>query len=417
MASSIKVLDMTVTSKISVNVSSFPKELQSSLGAAKSVDLVSIIKLLADDNKKISASAADKLYRTLDIKIAKIFGAKGALTATGRGFSPDILVTEQQNNLIFKDIALRKIQLSLAKADAELFKSIFLEEGQTNVEIKSIALNKKQLATGPIKIAGGEGISLSDVTTSQRFFGNEKEIPAADINEAFRKLRNSLNDKDIISIIDSTPFLRKNFLSKAQKIVIPYNNNGKVGLKAIILEWEHIKAFANFTVIDSRLQVKYPQKFINDILRTIQTETAKSSIYIDNSQYNIEYLAGSIIVKNVNNFLDIKAPTIKQKKDTTQQFISSAQWTALVQKRLGDTMLRAGEPAAPNLKERSGRFRASVQIIANYRTNLLQYSYNPFLDSLQAYGYRPDLQVARATREVAQQLYARKFNIIRNPSQ
>jgi hypothetical protein len=111
----------------------------------------------------------------------------------------------------------------------------------------------------------------------------------------------------------------------------------------------------------------------------------------------------------------------KETQDKAQQFISSAQWTALVQKRLAITMSKFGEPSAPNLKWRTGKnFVDSVKINVNYRTKpepTATYWYNPFLDSLQAYGYRPDLQVARATREVAQQLYARKFNIIRNPSQ
>ena len=124
-----------------------------------------------------------------------------------------------------------------------------------------------------------------------------------------------------------------------------------------------------------------------------------------------QYVVGSAIIARGSI---ISAKTKKQ-FDTSkaQQFISSAQWTALVQKRLGDTMSRFGEPSAPNLKERSGRFRGSVQITANYRTNLLQFSYNPLYSSLQAYGYRPDLQVKRSIREVAQQLYAREFNIIK----
>jgi hypothetical protein len=99
---------------------------------------------------------------------------------------------------------------------------------------------------------------------------------------------------------------------------------------------------------------------------------------------------------------------------TKQKLISGVQWTVLTQKRLGETMLRLGEPEPPELKERSGRFRSSVQVFANYRTMTLQYLYNPLYSSLRKYGYRPDLQVETAIREVAQSLYAQKFNIVRS---
>jgi hypothetical protein len=103
----------------------------------------------------------------------------------------------------------------------------------------------------------------------------------------------------------------------------------------------------------------------------------------------------------------------QQQRIGRQKFISGVQWTALTQKRLGETMLRLGEPEPPELKERTGRFRDSVQVFVNYRTRILQYTYNPLYRSLQKYGYKPDLQVETAIRQVAQQLYAQKFNITR----
>lgn len=100
-------------------------------------------------------------------------------------------------------------------------------------------------------------------------------------------------------------------------------------------------------------------------------------------------------------------------KPTPQKFISSAQWTYLVQKRLGDSMLSFGEPEPPDIKERSGRFRRSVDVTANYRTKTIQYTYNPLYRSLEHYGYHPELQVERSIRQVAQDLYAREFSILR----
>lgn len=96
-----------------------------------------------------------------------------------------------------------------------------------------------------------------------------------------------------------------------------------------------------------------------------------------------------------------------------QRFISGVQLTQLVQQRLGKTMRKFGAPEAPDLVERSGRFRQSVNIIANYRKNVIMYYYNPIYDNLNKYGYKPSEQVGKATREVVQTLYARAFNIIK----
>lgn len=114
----------------------------------------------------------------------------------------------------------------------------------------------------------------------------------------------------------------------------------------------------------------------------------------------------------VSSGLNVQGAGKKDRK-AMQRFISGVQLTQLVQKRLGRTMERFGNPEAPNLKERSGRFRTSVEIIADYRKNIIAYRYNPLYDQLNKYGYKPSDQVGRATREVVQTLFARAFNIVR----
>ena len=76
-------------------------------------------------------------------------------------------------------------------------------------------------------------------------------------------------------------------------------------------------------------------------------------------------------------------------------------------------MQKGGEASPPELAERSGRFRNSVQILADYKKSVIAFKYNPLYDSLKKYGYMPDKQVATATREVVQALFARAFNIVR----
>ena len=85
----------------------------------------------------------------------------------------------------------------------------------------------------------------------------------------------------------------------------------------------------------------------------------------------------------------------------------------LTQRRLGETMSRFGEPYPPDIKERSGRFRRSVEVTANYRTRMLAYTYNPLYRALEHYGYHPELQVERAIRDVAQELFTTRFHVVR----
>ena len=106
--------------------------------------------------------------------------------------------------------------------------------------------------------------------------------------------------------------------------------------------------------------------------------------------------------------------TTKQKK--AQQFISGAQLTALVKKRLGDKMPkgpRRGPPLSDDiLTERTGRFRQSVQVIPNYRNSIIRYFYNPLYKTFVGTERDPDRFVGETIREVVSGLYARRFNIV-----
>jgi len=111
--------------------------------------------------------------------------------------------------------------------------------------------------------------------------------------------------------------------------------------------------------------------------------------------------------------LTVRQPKKGKPKTPLQTFISSVQLTQLVQKRLGETMEKAGLATPPDFKERTGRFRRSVQIIADYRRSVMRFYYNPLYRANEQYGYQPDQQVETATREVVQTLFSQKFNIVR----
>ena len=127
--------------------------------------------------------------------------------------------------------------------------------------------------------------------------------------------------------------------------------------------------------------------------------------------YSVRYSSSSGTGANLfkGSALESKRASNNQ---TSQQFISGAQLTALVQKRLAATMGR-GVPNPPWLKERSGRFKDSVTIRPNYKTQTIHFDYMPLYDNNITYGYDVPKQVRQATREVVQMLFSRKFNIIR----
>lgn len=157
----------------------------------------------------------------------------------------------------------------------------------------------------------------------------------------------------------------------------------------------------------------------SDVTAFLQEVISIAKEFETGSDTPVVYETQIPLQKQGNTSLKITFPvTPRQKtsKSATQTFISGIQWTVLTQRRLGETMLRMGDPEPPELKERSGRFRQSVQVVPNYRLSLLQYNYNPLYRSLQKYGYKPDLQVETAIREVAQSLYMQRFRIVRTSS-
>jgi hypothetical protein len=171
--------------------------------------------------------------------------------------------------------------------------------------------------------------------------------------------------------------------------------------------------FVKYAVANRLGKIKDFDEYIKECI-TLANEFADSSHTPIEYESNLSTNKASTLKQNVSMKGSGKSRQVN--KPTPQKFISSAQWTVLVQKRLGDSMLSFGDPEPPDIKERSGRFRKSVDVTANYRTKTIQYAYNPLYRSLEHYGYHPELQVERSIRQVAQELYAREFSIMRRGS-
>lgn len=108
---------------------------------------------------------------------------------------------------------------------------------------------------------------------------------------------------------------------------------------------------------------------------------------------------------------------IRGEPKKVQKFISGAQLSALVRRRLGDKMPsgpRRGPPLSSNiLTERTGRFRSSVQVIPDFRRSVMAFFYDPIYKVFVGTQRDPDEFVGDTVREVVQGLYSRAFRILR----
>ena len=117
------------------------------------------------------------------------------------------------------------------------------------------------------------------------------------------------------------------------------------------------------------------------------------------------------------NELSVGSKNLKKEREDRRNantFISAIQLTALVRARLQQTMATTGEADPPLLKNRTGTYIDSINVFPNYKTSRIRYTLAPHYRSLEQYGYIPDGQAIIGIRQVVQQLFTQKFNIVRS---
>lgn len=405
----------------------------------------SYVSALANKDKK----TADSIQRYLEQKTSRLLKANLVQGKLGQSQVTDFV-------------------LSPSSPILELFKQeVTASSDVTSVEFKALAgaykgtkIGQITLSTGTTsrdtvyQVEGESAITGSDISTN--ILGNTKKGYLVDLDPYFTDQRNkqpknrntaAVTDRVFNYYMSKEPRLKQLFYSKASTMVLnniySLDSNGyrRSGTRLIGIQFPisafnsvNFKAVIEGNAIIISINDSFQNKIFNlidkDYLKFLETTTSevqKVKVTNKNKTFNIDLLpvlkgsqifgaelTRSIKVRPSDTFIiSSTAQGARQQKESKQAFISGVQWTVLTQRRLGETMLRLGEPEPPDLKERSGRFRSSVQVFANYRTRTLQYIYNPLYSSLHKYGYRPDLQVETAIREVAQSLYAQKFNIVR----
>jgi hypothetical protein len=129
----------------------------------------------------------------------------------------------------------------------------------------------------------------------------------------------------------------------------------------------------------------------------------------------LEYLQGSAII--FQGGITKKKNAGPKNQSRQQKFISAAQLTAILQRRLAQIMPRGpqkGPPLSPNiLTERTGRFRTSVTAIPSYRSNLIRFFYDPIYKTFINSPRNPDVFIANTLREIIRENFSRQFGIVR----
>lgn len=382
----------------------------------------------------------------MDEIVSKAIGASAVVNTAGHGVIFDNIVIKNdgtiemsENKLISSVVSTEGIvekvsQISVAGGGginlAPGVKTLFT--GDT-VDITNITLSKGAISD---KVDLSDALSKVEVSFSKYFIS--ELIKNKDNQTALKKLIGSNRS-------EAATALRRNFELKSSDIRVVLNINGRAVIRSIGWTWKDIQnnSRAKIDVVPDgsggvNFNIYFTESLVRDALNKTETILRQKEIeisqdiaeslavqfatfspeviaFLDSYSINLSrtYDVGSLLVSRgkVKDTSKIVRKPTQQK--TTQQFISNAQWTVLTQRRLGESMLTFGEPEQPDIKERTGRFRRSVAVTANYRTKIIQYTYNPLYRALEHYGYHPELQVERAIRRVAQDLYSREFSIIR----
>ena len=338
-----------------------------------------------------------------------------------------------------------------------------IESGE---ELKAVSTKEedgKFVRASPVKVAGGEGISLKrgrqELVTGFGPSGKAETAEFATTRFVNSLIRNKNDSRAILKLLDgkgkAAQAVKASLSAKTNFINIPVVFQGVTQNRRIEFTWPEIrkavqKGGFKFLVKETDAGIKFQAYFtagtitkaLNDMdkvlikelkdgsLGKVITEVVAAIMALPSqggvkdlkeflkesgfSQYAMEYIAGSAIISK--GTIAIKKGKAQNRKKS-QQFISTAQLTALTQKRLAQIMPkgpRRGPPLSDDiLTERTGRFRKSVMVIPNYRKNMMRFMYDPIYKTFIGTSRNPDDFVTRSIREVVQSVFGRQFLIIR----
>jgi hypothetical protein len=385
--------------------------------------------------KPILTSLAKKLNSQVEKAFVDALGGSQIVAKTGIGFQPDYYIQ------IDDKIEVREQKLvSTTENNDQIFR------------------NKA------VKLAGGEGILLSSGSQSflQAYSLDEKgnivkNIVTAPTTYLFNKLVSAKSSEEIKNILSTSgkanTYLRNNIMLKAQNIDIPVVFRGVLENRTIKFTWNDIVKNKYITIkvnkLDNNtlsLQVSFSAatitKALNDVQKIIIREIngelgitilkAIADIFtLPNSvtakeladwlkengfEHGISYLVGSAIISKGNiRFTSSDKPV--KRKITTVKTISDIQMSVLIRKKTEQIMPHGplrGPPLSPTvLTYRTGQFVESLNVIQDFRNQIIRYYYSPNYLAHETTRRAPRFLLQKSIREVVQQEYGVKFKIIR----
>ena len=415
-------------------------------------------KLIGHNSRPDALASALKLNQKI---YAIAFKApKGSATKSKLNKIAKILNTQVEAALI-KALGGGKIQEGRGGFFPDFYTAI--ESGE---ELKAVSTKEedgKFIRARPVKVAGGEGISLKrgrqELVTGFGAGGKAETAEFATTRFINSLIRNKNDSRAILKLLDgkgeAAQAVKASLSAKTNFINIPVVFQGVTQNRRIEFTWPEIrkavqKGGFKFLVKETDTGIKFQAYFtagtitkaLNDMDRVIVKELTSGQLgnvlkdivssimalpsqggvkdlkeFLKESgfsQYAMEYIAGSAIISK--GTIAIKKGKGQNRKKS-QKFISTAQLTALTQKRLAQIMPkgpRRGPPLSDDiLTERTGRFRKSVMVIPNYRKNMMRFMYDPIYKTFIDSPRNPDEFITRSIREVVQGLYGRQFAIVR----
>ena len=319
------------------------------------------------------------------------------------------------------------------------------------VEAKAISTTTDQegkvTRSRGIAIAGGKGLKLQAGRKALQTGVSRKEtVQFTDdfIGQLVAAKDNQIELKKIMSGQSRAAIaLRKNFMLKSGDIRVPIEVGRKKVLKAIRFTWNDVRKnkFAKIKItVDKNGDVFFNIYFTPSVVRDALNKASKAQEielkkvseqvakalaeeFANFSPKVLAFLEKNTLVQTIEvdkGSALIGKGTIKRKKSkssASQQFISSAQLTSLLFKKLGEKMPRGprrGPTHSPVvLTERTGRFSRSARVVPNYRRNLMNYFYDPLYGVHRDTDRNPDELIEKSIREIVVQLFSRQFNIVR----
>ena len=312
----------------------------------------------------------------------------------------------------------------------------------------------------PVKIAGGEGTVLTDKkefltgfvqdSTAEGGYRATTTEVSRYYNSFVQELYDNRDNQDKLKKILSRDninanALRTNYELKSSLLHIPMLlSDGTVIKGSINFPWKNIKNNKAVDILVSKkgkniifnirineAEVRRGLNAANDKwIRVFGDKYEKEVLQYMADEFGVlspkvlKYLTDNTAITKVvehsksGAIIQINSPKEEPVKKATQspqqRFISGAQISALVRKRLTESMDKTGRPVPPDLKYRTGRYANSVTVVPNYKTKTMNYTINPLYRSLEQYGYTPDDQAKTAIREVVTSLYQRNFIITRS---